>query len=389
MNRKLLFSACIGALALLGPIAAAAAQNVPDHYIVVLKSGASSADVANDHGLGVGHAYGHAINGFAGHVPPGRLRALQNDARVDWVEPDQVVTASAQTLPTGVNRIDGDLSSALSGNGSGSVDVDIAILDTGIAKSHPDLNVVGGKSFMGGNPNKWDDGNGHGSNVAGIAAARDNSIGVVGVAPGARLWAVKVLGNGGSGSSAGVIAGINWVKQNAGTIEVANMSLGGGFSQAENDAVNAAVASGVVFAVAAGNEGVNAGTTSPASAADAITVAALADSDGTPAGPDTFVSWSNYGTVVDVIAPGVGIYSTYKGSGYATLSGTSMASPHVAGAAALLRVSSPNPVADPVAVTAAVRTAILSAPGTEQIPGIHPNEEGDGFTYTLINVKTF
>jgi subtilisin family serine protease len=176
----------------------------------------------------------------------------------------------------------------------------------------------------------------------------------VGVAPGARLWSVKVLDSRGSGSNAGVAAGLDWVVQhNAGTqdstgdIEVANLSLTGSKSSVMDDAVARAVSAGVTVVVAAGNDGRDAGTYSPASAPAAITVSALADFNGAPGGgagytcypdvDDTLADYSNYGSVVDVIAPGTCIRSTTMGGGYGTKSGTSMASPHVAGAAALLR----------------------------------------------------
>jgi subtilisin family serine protease len=153
------------------------------------------------------------------------VAALKADPNVAAVAPDLPVHATAQTLPTGIDRIDGELSSTQSGNGSGDVNVDIAIIDTGISTSHPELNVVGGTNCVGGS--SFNDDNGHGSHVAGIAAARDNAAGVVGVAPGARLWAVKVLNSAGSGTTSQIICGIDWVTARASTIEVANMSLGG------------------------------------------------------------------------------------------------------------------------------------------------------------------
>jgi subtilisin family serine protease len=190
--------------------------------------------------------------------------------------------------------------------------------------------------------------------VAGTIGALDNGIGPVGVAPGARIWSVGVLGSNGSGSTADIIAGIDWVTANAGSIEVANMSLGGEFtSQALNDAITRSVNAGVVYVVAAGNSAKNAATFSPANHPDVITVSALADFNGLAGGgapatcrsdvDDTLADFSNYGSVVEIAAPGVCIYSTWKSGGYNTISGTSMASPHVAGAAALIAsVSNPN-----------------------------------------------
>ncbi|MBI3910772.1 MAG: S8 family serine peptidase, partial [Armatimonadetes bacterium] len=369
---------------------------VPGHYIVVLKDevqnpGAVAAQMARAHGLAVGHVYAAALKGFSAAIPDARLGAVANDARVRYVEQDQVMfalgklagkpggggsTQPAQTVPTGIYRIDADLSSAAAGNGSGSVDVDIAIIDTGIQKDHPDLNVVGGVNFSTGK--SYSDGHGHGTHVAGTAAARDNAIGVVGVAPGARLWAVRVLDNSGFGWTSDVIAGVNWVAAHAGTVEVANMSLGGGPSNALDDAVRNAIAAGVIFTLAAGNETDSAANHSPARVQEALTVSAIADSDGQCGGTgadtsygadDTFATFSNFGSRVDVAAPGVSIFSTYKGSGYATFSGTSMAAPHVAGAAALYvathgRNADGNGVIDGADV-AAINAALVSM-GTPQ-----------------------
>lgn len=377
---------------------------IPGHYIVVFKPNVTkpaeeTAQLAKV-GLKVGHTYTKAVGGFSAQIPDALLPVVMRDPRVKYVERDQVVDLSAQTLPTGVNRIDADLSSTLAGNGGGSVAVTIAILDTGIDYGHPDLNVdaANSKSFVGGTAT---DGNGHGSHVAGTAAAMDNTTGVVGVAPGAKLWAVKVLNNSGSGSLSGVIAGLDYVTASAANVHVANMSLGSGYSQALNDAVERCVQAGVVVVVAAGNSAGHVKNYSPASAPSAITVAALADSDGRAGGlggstsygkDDTFASFSNYGIVdangngtldedevgVDVIAPGVWIRSTYKSGKYKVLSGTSMASPHVAGLAALYKASNPN------ATPAQVRQAILTAVA-ESIPGIH----GETFQYPLANAKPF
>ena len=151
------------------------------------------------------------LKGFSIKVPNERvLEAIQRNPNVAYIEQDMQVQAFAQLLPRGVNRVDGDLSSTVSGNGAGSVNTDIAIIDTGIQLSHPDLNVYRQKTFVSGTSSANDD-NGHGTHVAGIAAAKDNSIGVVGVAPGARLWAVKVLDSSGSGSISNIIKGIEYV----------------------------------------------------------------------------------------------------------------------------------------------------------------------------------
>lgn len=380
---------------------------VPGQYIVVLDENvpdpaAVAAASARRHGLEVGHVFDSAIKGFVASVPPGRLAALAAERGVRYVEQDQVVWADGQGLPTGVKRLQADLSATARIDGiDNRVAATVAVIDTGIQLDHPELNVDrrNSKSFV----RKVKiprDGNGHGTHVAGTIGALDNGAGVVGVAPGVSLWAVKVLDDAGTGYTSDVIAGVNYVTQNASQVAVANMSLGGGYSQALNDAVAAAVRAGVVFAVAAGNSSQNASTMSPASEPSAITVAALADSDGQPGGlgagtnygaDDTFATFSNYGDGVDVIAPGVSILSTWNGSSYNTISGTSMATPHVAGAAALYvarygrdltGASGADGIVDAQDVAAIQAGLIASA--TVQIPGRY-----DSRTYPLVNVTAF
>ncbi len=341
---------------------------IPDRYIVILNDGENPWSVANDmaqdRGLSVSHVYGTAVNGFSAIVPRGQLDNITSDPRVNYIEQDSVVsifkkptgspgkggndggstTPPPQVIPTGITRINGPV--------SGSVDVDVAVIDTGIDPSHLDLNVVYGVNFAKGK--SWSDGNGHGTHVAGTIAAKNNDFGVVGVAPDARLYAVKVLDKRGSGFMSDVIAGVNWVAANASVIEVANMSLGGSTSSTLNAAVETAVNAGVVFVVAAGNNSGDACLKSPASAPSAITVSALDDRDGI-SNYDPFAYFSNFGSCVDMIAPGVLILSTWKDGGYNTISGTSMASPHVAGAAALYLASNTN--ASPAQVISALQTA--------------------------------
>ena len=163
---------------------------IPGRYIVVLKHGHQPADVAAKHGLKTRHVFGHALHGFAGEISDARLEALRQDPRVELIEPELELFTSAQTLPTGVKRISANLSPLAKIDGLDErINADIAILDTGIAP-HPDLNIYTNVSFIAG---QTTDGNGHGTHVAGIAAAIDNGTGIVGVAPGARLWAIKVM----------------------------------------------------------------------------------------------------------------------------------------------------------------------------------------------------
>ncbi len=360
------------------PSVASAKGNVGEsdeqgNYIVVFKdvvedADTISAEVSVKHKMAVEHVFGRAFKGFSGRMSKRELANLKNDARVAFVSEDREVSIFAhpsspsilaQTLPTGVNRVDAELNSSNTGGGVG-----VAVIDTGIDTTHPDLSsaIVAQKSCVKGKTAKDD--NGHGTHVAGTIGARNNTLGVVGVAPGVNLIAVKVLNSQGSGTWSQIICGIDWVTANAVryNIKVANMSLGGsGVSDnncglSNNDALHYAICksrdAGVTFVVAAGNSAVNTNTAVPAGYDDAvITVSALADSDGisggfgapTSYGPDdTFATFSNYGAAVDIAAPGVSIYSTYKGSAYATMSGTSMASPHVAGAAAMYIKSHPG-----------------------------------------------
>ncbi len=351
-------------------------DTIPGRFIVVLKAGATPSAVAARHGLAPDVAYSAALNGFAGAFPDARIWALLQDSQVDWVEEDQVVTIGAQTLPFGIDRIDAEQNASViaARNAMLGVNVDIAVIDTGINLTHPELNVFKNVSFVTGTRTGNDD-HGHGSHVAGIAAARANTVGVVGVAPGARLWAVKVLNKNGSGTMSNVIKGVDYVTANAASIEVANMSLGGGNSDALKLAIFNSAAKGVVYAVAAGNSAVDAANSSPANSPAVLCVSAIVDTNGIPGGSgpstsygadDTFASFSNFGAVVDIAAPGVNVYSTYKGGGYATMSGTSMASPHVAGAVGLYLVSRAKPAN--AAGAAAVRQAIINAALTQGGP---------------------
>ena len=342
-------------------------------YIVTLQPGndpeREAPGLAKEHGGRAKHIYKRALRGFAFEGSEEDAAKLARHPKVRTVVPDRPVEAAAQTVPTGIRRIDGNLSGTVSGNGSGAVDVDIAVLDTGIDADHPDLNVVGGVNCSTGS--SYDDGNGHGTHVAGSAAAKDDGVGVVGVAPGARLWAVRVLDDTGNGTWSSVICGIDWITARASTIEVANMSLGGSGSAGSctdgglREAICRSVASGVPYAVAAGNSGIDVASYVPAAYPEVITVSALADFNGLPGGgasptcrtdvDDTLADFSNYGAGVDLIAPGVCIYSTWMAGGYNTISGTSMATPHVAGAAALYR--SDHPSATPSQVRSALQSA--------------------------------
>ena len=354
------------ALLLAAPAAGASSAAV-GRYIVVLRDNADSAAVAQDHaarfGASVNHVYRFALRGYAASIPDARLAAVRADSRVAFVSADREVHAIAQSLPTGIDRIDGDLSSQLSGNGSGSVSgLAVAVIDTG-SGPHTDLNIAGGVNCSNGRPTNFSDGNGHGTHVAGTIGAKDDGNGVVGVAPGVPIYSVRVLNNQGSGSWSSVACGIDWVTANATSknIKVANMSLGGAgiddgnCGNSNNDALHRAicnsVAAGVTYVVAAGNDNANLAGFVPAAYNEVLAVTAEADFNGQPGGgaaatcrtdvDETAADFSNFTTIGSsdvghtIAAPGVCILSTWKGGGYNTISGTSMASPHVAGTAAL------------------------------------------------------
>ena len=370
---------------------------VPGRYIVVLQPGVDAASVAAGHGAIPEQAYSHALNGFAGQLSPRQVAALRADSRVLSIEEDQVVSIADQTTPTGIQRIfaPGNGGIDIDKTDDWQVDVDVAVIDTGIDATHPDLNVFSSVNCSGGAPWKSScgsggaDDNGHGTHVAGTIGALDNGIGVVGVAPGARLWAVKVLNSSGSGYMSWIVAGIDYVAANSNSIEVANMSLGCECtSAAMNTAISNAISGGVVFVVAAGNNGTNANTFSPANHPDVVTVSALADFDGLPGGlgsstcradqDDTLADFSNFGPTVEIAAPGVCILSTVPG-GYGTFSGTSMASPHVAGAAALL-ASRPNPNSS--GDVGGIRSALIGAGNVNWT-----DDSGDGSKEPLLDVS--
>ena len=383
----------------------APAENPPvsgEEVIVVLEDGADPLAAARELGVEPTHIFEDVITGFSATLSPAALAEATSSGAVKGITRDGRVQAEDQIVGTGVLRVGvphvpGSPNLAI----ASPIDADIAILDTGVNRGG-DLYVVGGKTCIDekskkdkkkkkgkkgkgkkgkGKRNsaetekqetekknkgkkgknhknkknkkkdeKGQDDNGHGTHVAGIAAALDNGQGIVGVAPGARIWGVKVLDENGSGSFSDVICGLNWVVQNRDAIDVVNLSLSGAGSDGpcESSALHQAVCnvvySGIPVVVAAGNQGTDASTRVPASYDEVITVSGMADSDGAPGhlGPgtcsgvadDSFLPFSNFGADVDIAAPGDCIISLWRDGKLRTQSGTSSASPHVAGAAA-------------------------------------------------------
>ncbi|MCF4123321.1 S8 family peptidase [Antribacter sp. KLBMP9083] len=356
-----------------GVIAGAGApEAVEGSYIVVLQASAvSKAEVkgkadglVRKFGGQVEQTWGDALRGFEVTMSEQQAKQLAADPAVALVEQNAEVTISATQAPTpswGLDRIDQralPLNSSYTYPNSGS-GVKAYIIDTGILTTHSDFGgrAIHGYDFVSNDSNATDC-NGHGTHVAGTVGGT-----TYGVAKSVTLVGVRVLDCAGSGTTAGVINGINWVTSNhlAGQKAVANMSLGGGFSSSINNAVAAAIADGVVFAVAAGNENTNACTKSPASTTAAITVGATTSTDAR-------ASYSNYGSCLDIFAPGSSIKSAWYTSTTATntISGTSMATPHVAGAAALVLAA--HPTYTPAQVRDALvnnsTTGRVTSPGT-------------------------
>lgn len=305
--------------------------------------------------------------------------AIRQHVSVVRVEDDLIVTAfpkpdtqaagkpptpppAKESLPWGVDRIDAELAWI---NSTG-VGVKAAILDTGIDVDHPDLvaNLAGGVNII--NPKKhYDDDNGHGTHVAGIVAAVDNEIGVIGVAKQTSLYGVKVLDRNGSGWLSNIIAGLEWCINNG--MDIVNMSLGvSSYSQTFQEAIISVYNAGIVQVAAAGNDG---GAVSyPAAFSEVIAVLATDSSDRVP-------SWSNFGSQIDLCAPGVDVYSTYKGGGYKTLSGTSMSAPHVSGVVALILENQSNYTPDQVLQVLTSTADDLGYPASEQGSGLVDAEE--------------
>lgn len=361
---------------------------VPDQYIVVLQEEAAgtperparsgltisqvAVDMAARYGGSILHFYDAALKGFAIRMPEERALRLAADPRVEYVEQDSEVWAVAtQSNPTwGLDRIDErslPLSNSYTYNTTAS-NVHAYVIDTGILASHTQFGgrVSGGATFINDGRGTTDC-NGHGTHVAGTIGGS-----TYGVAKAVRLHPVRVLNCSGSGTTSGVIAGVNWVTNNRVNPAVANMSLGGGASSSLDSAVSNSIASGVTYAIAAGNSNANACGFSPARVSSAITVGSTTSSDSRS-------SFSNYGSCLDIFAPGSSITSAWIGSNSATrtISGTSMATPHVAGVAALYRATHTS------ASPSTVRNAIVNA-ATTGVVGNAGSGSPNRLLYSLI-----
>lgn len=401
----------VGARVSLIPLAAQAPQAAARDYIVVLHD--DERDVAGlaaahgqAYGVSVSHLYEHALKGYAATISQARIDDIRRDPRVAFVSEDRPVVAVAQSLPTGIDRIDAEpaLHPARSWN------LAVAVIDTG-SGPHSDLNVVGGTNCSTGRG--YSDGNGHGTHVAGTIGAINNTAGVVGVAPGVPIYSVRVLNNQGSGTWSSVICGIDWVTANASrlNIKVANMSLGGAGtddgncgntnSDAMHKAICRSVAGGVTYVVAAGNDNTDLAGFVPAAYDEVLAVTAVADFNGQPGGgapatcrsdvDDTSADFSNFTAIGSpdaahtIAAPGVCILSTWKGGGYNTISGTSMASPHAAGAAAACIASGACASTAPQDVINKLRSDALGQPAGYGFTGDPNSAIGDRYYGYLIH----
>ena len=378
-----------------GAVDAAGRADATDRWIVVLRQDADvkgATQRANGRGISATHTFTHVFKGFAARLTGLQLAAVKADPDVAYVVHDEIVSNQGQTIPRGIRRTETTKSAVAKIDGVDErIDADVAIFDTGIDRHHEDLNVVGGHNCATATTSAWGDVNGHGTHVAGTVGALDNGLGVVGVAPGVRLWSVRILDSDGNGLVSWYVCGMDWLTaqrepvpgsvtgETRPVMEAVNMSVARPGADDHNcgltnkDLIHRAicrlVASGVTVVAAAGNDHANASTRIPASYNEVITVSALADTDGKPGGlggdlcyswgtydkDDTFADFSNYGADVDLIAPGKCTWSTLPGNRYGYVSGTSMAAPHVTGAVALYLASRPG------RTPAQVRTALRDA----------------------------
>ncbi len=403
-----------------------ASASADGSYVVVLKDNASAPRIAHKHdrreGVQVKRIFGAALEGYSARLSRGQAKRLAADPSVSYIVPDRPVkaagkpggaTTTGQTVPTGVDRIEGDLSSTRSGDGAGAITAPaVAVLDTG-SGPHPDLNVVGGKKCVG---KDYNDGNGHGTHVAGSIAAKDDGAGVVGVAPGAPIYSVRVLDASVSGTTSSLLCGIDWVTANAPAlgIKVANLSLemsgaddrncGDTNADPVHQAVCASVAKGVTYVAAAGNAGVDLAQTVPAAYDEVLTVTGVSDTNGRPGGggampkqcsadaDDSSSDFSNFTSAASldaghtIAAPGKCLNSTWKGGRYRISSGTSMAAPHAAGAVALCIATGTCAGLSPSGVIDKLRSDAAAQPASYGFAGDPRSSIDDRYFGYLVSV---
>jgi subtilisin len=390
-------------------------------YIVVLEGTADPRAVASSTGVAMERMFGSAINGFVATVSPPETEALRRDPRVAYMAPDRPVDLFDDSAPSGVTRVG---VSNVAAAPSGGPRTAVAVIDTGIAP-HPDLDIAGGVSCDEpvGNPlarvmgrGEFSDDHGHGTHVAGTAAARSDGRGLVGVSPGSPLYAVRVLNAIGTGHLSNVICGLDWVAAKAAeaNIKVVNMSLGargrddGACGTKAGDPLHAAVCrlveKGVTVVVAAGNDDEDFRQTVPAAYDEVLTVSAMADYDGLPGGrsapgcgsgdrDDTVARFSNFATAEDAVhtvaAPGVCVTSTWNDGGYRAISGTSMASPHVAGLVARCIEAGPCAGLAPGGIIGKIKAMAAARPASTGFHG-DPRSASRGRYYGyLVDGSTF
>lgn len=391
----------------------AAEPHAAQDSIVLVGANADAAAVAASYGLTPDALWRDALRGFSADLTAGQITMLRNDSRVvsitanhTWHLNAGVFSGSSlfstQSTPTSVARVGAtsSVTADIDRRDDARVDVDVAVIDSGVQVDHPDLNVVGGTDCTG--SGSFGDGTGHGTFVAGTIGAIDNKIGVVGVAPGARIWSARMFDSNSVASEQSVICAIDWVTAHANLIEVANMSFedewqnrGGTCAQPRGDALLTAVcgmtAAGVTTVAAAGNDSADASGFRPAAFPGVMTASAIADYDGKPGGKskptcgsgrfgadDHLATFSNFGPVVDIAAPAACVEGTYRDSKYALWFGTSFSSGYTSGGAALYVATHPS------ATPTQVRTALLAAEEPGPIP-----DDPDSFPEGILNVRTF
>ena len=405
------------------PVAGGASRDSgpPGRYVVMLKGGVDPALHARRKGLTVEHTYRQIFTGYSVQLSVDQIESLSQDALVRSVEASRgfelvgagttLAAAAAVKQPPQVPSVSVRRVGALESRTAKidgideRVDADIAILDTGIQPDHPDLNVIGGTNCAEGQPSHWKDKDiGHGTGVAGLTAALDNKIGRVGIAPGARLWAIRVSDSSGKIEDDQLLCGLEWLVASGVDVEVANLSLSGVSTDPIRDCdtdptdwdslqsgICAVIEAGVTIVAAAGNDGYDASNEVPAAYPDVIAVSAFAETDGLPGGlgpssgevgcfvdiaDDAFAFFSNFGPVVDLSAPGVCVGTTSTGSGYSGGTGTSFSTPIVAGATALYLAKHPD------ATPETVKEALIKQREAGPIAG-----DPDGIDEGIVNVS--